>query len=345
MVLLGLSFVVGTAIVVGLSITVTSGLARLDSASRHVAAGDYGFRVPVDGEDDEFTRVGRTFNDMAAALAVAIDETQAARARAEAASAAKSGFLTSLCHDLKTPLTAILGYADVIEADVRQAGLATPAADIGQLRRSARVLLGMVAELLDYARLEVGRMPIAFEAGDPAGLVEDVAGTLKPLLEQRGNRFVLTDLRTASATLTTDHGKLRHILINLLGNACKFTAGGQVEVVLRDTDTHLLLDVRDTGIGMDEAECGRVFAPYVQANNQIVQRFGGSGLGLAISKQFAQLLGGDITVVSTPGAGSCFTLSLPDHAPTGEERLDLPDLDEAVALFAALDAPAPPLDA
>lgn len=336
--LLACSLIVGVSIVGALSLSVSRGFARLDDASRHVAAGDYGFRLPERG-DDEFAHTARTFNDMAVALARAIGETQEARARAEAASATKSSFLTSLCHDLKTPLTAILGYADLIEADVQQAALVAPTSDVRQLRRSAHVLLGMVGELLDFARLEDGRMPVALDARDPAQLVEEVAEALQPLFEQRGNTFALEDRRRAS--VTTDHGKLRHILMNLLGNACKFTADGRICVVLSHAadDAGLHVEVSDTGIGMTEAEAARIFSPYVQANDETAHRYGGSGLGLAISRQFAQLLGGDLRVRSTPGVGTTFTLSLPDHTPSLATDLDLDDLDDAVALFAALDAP------
>jgi signal transduction histidine kinase len=338
MALLACSLLIGVTIAVALSVSLSAGFSRLDLASRHVAAGEYGFRLPVDG-DDEFARAAMTFNDMAAALAVSIADTQAARARAEEASATKSSFLTSLCHDLKTPLTAILGYADLIEADVQQARLMAPASDIRQLRRSARVLLGMVGELLDFARLEVGRMPVALDAMDPARLVEEVADTLRPLFEQRRNAFSLDDRR--KAPFTTDQAKLRHILLNLLGNACKFTSDGRVEVVLRADETALglVLEVRDTGIGMTAEEAARIFAPYVQANSEIVQRYGGSGLGLAISRQFAQLLGGGLQVRSAPGAGTTFTLTLPGHATAVDSAIDTAELDEAVALFAALDAP------
>ncbi|WP_157898895.1 sensor histidine kinase [Luteitalea pratensis] len=337
MALLGLSFVVGTTIVVTLSVTLTSGFTRLDAASRHVAAGDYSFRLPLGRARDEFARAARTFNDMAGALEAAVAETQEARRRAEDASAAKSSFLTSLCHDLKTPLTAILGYADVIEADVEHAGLAVSTGDVRQLRRSARVLLGMVGELLDYARLEAGRMPVALGAMDPAELVTEVVDTLQPMLEQRGNAFVLTD--RWHGTLTTDPGKVRHILLNLLGNACKFTSQGTIGVVIgaRPDGPGIVLEVSDTGIGMSREEAATVFAPYVQANSDIVHRFGGSGLGLSISKQFAQLLDGDITVASTEGIGTTFVLSLPDLEPAADSIAACTDLDEAVALFAALD--------
>lgn len=337
MALLGFSFVVGTTIVIALSVTLTAGFARLDAASRHVTAGDYSFRLPLGRTVDEFARAASTFNDMAGALEAAVADTEDARRRAEEASAAKSSFLTSLCHDLKTPLTAILGYADVIEADVEHAGLAASTADVQQLRRSARVLLGMVGELLDYARLEVGRMPVALAAMDPAALVTEVADTLRPLLDQRGNAFVLTN--RWNDTLTTDHGKVRHILLNLIGNAAKFTSQGTIGVVVdaRPDGPGIVIQVSDTGIGMSREEAATVFAPYVQANSDIVHRFGGSGLGLAISKQFALLLEGDITVASAEGIGTTFVLTLPDLEPAADPMAANTYLDEAAALFAALD--------
>ena len=336
MALLGCSLVLGIVIVVALSVTLTSGFSRLDAASRHVAAGDYSFRLPVTRSRDEFARAAGTFNEMADALETAIDETQEARQRAEEASATKSSFLTSLCHDLKTPLTAVLGYADVIEADVEQAGLTVSASDVRQLRRSAHVLLGMVGELLDHARLEAGRMPVALGAVAPAELVTEVADTLRPLLDQRGNTFALTD--AWQGTVTTDQAKVRHILLNLLGNACKFTSRGAIGVVISPLPDGpgVVIQVSDTGIGMSREEAETVFAPYVQANSDIVHRFGGSGLGLSISKQFAQLLDGDITVASTKGVGTTFVLTLPDLEPSEDVIAPDTDLDETVALFASL---------
>ncbi|BCS32515.1 hypothetical protein TBR22_A17300 [Luteitalea sp. TBR-22] len=341
MALLGCGLVVGSCIVITLSVTLAAGFRRLDTASRHVAAGDYAFRLPVGHGRDEFARAAATFNDMAVALERAIAETHEARRRAEEASAIKSTFLTSLAHDLKTPLTAILGYADMIESDVQQAGLATSMADLVHLRRGARVLLGMVGELLDYARLEAGRMPVALGALEPAALVDELADTLRPLLEQQGNTLVVT--ARWQGTLTTDPAKVRHILLNLLGNACKFTTRGTIGVEIdgRTDGGGVVLAVTDTGIGMSQQAAATVFAPYVQASSDILQRYGGSGLGLAISRQFAQLLGGDLTVTSDEGVGTTFVLTLPDLERAGAADPASNDFEEAVALFAALDQTPP----
>lgn len=313
--ILAVSFASGVLVVTFLSFTVTRGLSVLDEASRHMGSGDLAYRIRS-ATNDEFARVGRTFNDMAARLATALDEARDARAQAESALAVKSAFVRAMSHDLRTPLTVVLGYVDVIDDDVRAAGLSSTANDVAALRRGVLVLNGMVGELLDLARLEANRMPVTLEIVDLAELVEDVVQGVRPLVEQRGNR-VTTDV--AVPVMVTDGTKLRHILQNLIGNACKFTEAGDITVRTRhatsaDGAIGVRVTVSDTGIGMSPEELRRVFEPFQQANASVQQRFGGTGLGLAITRGYVDLLEGTVAVDSATGQGTTFTVWLPDGA-------------------------------
>lgn len=312
--------VCGGMVVAILSVTVSQGLATLENASRHMADGDYAYRIPI-AHQDEFGRAGATFNRMAGQLAAAIEEAGRARRAAEEASAVKSRFLTSMSHDLRTPLTAVLGYLDFIDRDVREAGLTATIDDVTQLRKCALTLHAMAGELLDLAKLEAGRMPVNMQTVHLSRLVEDVADALQPLLAQRGNRLAV-DCGDVTRVVT-DAAKLQHVLHNLLGNACKFTEDGEIAISLARHAgpagaPGVLLTVRDTGIGMTDEEAGRVFEPYEQANASVRARFGGTGLGLAIARGFVEVLQGTVGLRSCPGRGTTFTIWIPE----GEMSVD-----------------------
>ncbi len=330
--------VCGGMVVAMLSVTVSQGLATLENASRHMAGGDYAYRIPV-VHHDEFGRAGATFNRMAEELATAIDEARAARRAAEEASAVKSRFLTSVSHDLRTPLTAVLGYIDLIERDVRQTGLTATIDDVAQLRKCALTLHGMAGELLDLAKLEAGRVPVIMQTVPLSRLVHDVTDGLQPLLAQRGNRLMVDC--GDGVSMVTDRAKVQHVLHNLLGNACKFTEQGDIAVSLARRggaagEPGVQFVVRDTGIGMSAAEAARVFEPFEQANASVRLRFGGTGLGLAIARGYVEILGGTITLDSAPGRGTTFTVWIPEgDLVTNDETLD-EEMREAAAFLSAM---------
>lgn len=330
--------VCGGMIVTMLSVTVSQGLATLEDASRHMASGDYAYRIPI-AQQDEFGRAGATFNRMAEQLATAIEAAGRARLAAEEASAVKSRFLTSMSHDLRTPLTAVLGYIDFIERDVRQAGLSATIDDALQLRKCALTLHAMAGELLDLARLEAGRMPVTMQTVHLPQLVEDLANALRPLLAQRDNRL---DVECGDvSSVVTDAAKLRHVLQNLVGNACKFTEHGDIAISLaRETgaagDPGVRVTVRDTGIGMTDEEAARVFEPYEQANDSVPARFGGTGLGLAIARGYVEVLQGTIGVRSRPGRGTTFTIWLPEGTSAMDDEAFEAEARDAAAFMATV---------
>ena len=263
-------------------------------------------------------------------------EAEAARAEAEQANRAKSQFLATMSHELRTPLNAILGYADLIEAGV--AGAVTPAqlGYVGRMKASGRHLLGLIDDVLDFAKIEAGQLVVAREAA-PIGTVATAA--LELVRPQAAAREVTLAPACAPGrrAYRGDEDRVRQILVNLLSNAVKFTpAGGSVSMECDVVDPAseggakdaaplpplppppggwVRVRVRDTGIGIPADKLEAVFEPFVQVDrekrSQYARNQGGAGLGLAISRQFARLMDGDLTVTSTPGVGSTFALWLP----------------------------------
>jgi signal transduction histidine kinase len=256
-------------------------------------------------------------------LQVEAQSAQLARARdeADAANRAKSLFLANMSHELRTPLNAIIGYCDLALEEAQEGDSAADlTADLRKIQSSGHHLLGLINDVLDISKIEAGQMTLHAEAVALAPLLEEVMNTVQPLALKNGNRLLLqvpahTPL---PATVHTDAGKVRQVLINLLGNAAKFTHQGLIELRVQDADAHradqppgLALAVVDTGIGLSPDQLARLFMPFSQADDSTTRRFGGTGLGLAVSRQLARLLGGDITVQSALGQGSTFTLHLP----------------------------------
>jgi PAS domain S-box-containing protein len=238
-------------------------------------------------------------------------DAQAARAEAEAANRAKSDFLAVMSHELRTPLNAIGGYAQLIELGVR--GPITPEQleDLRRVQASQRHLLGLINEVLNYAKLETGVVHYDVE---PVRMRDVLAGA-EALVSPQGRAKGLT-LAVAECppevVVRADAEKLRQILVNLLSNAVKFTGpGGRVTLACEVIGERLHVTVQDTGIGIEADQIGRIFDPFVQVRSDLTRTAEGTGLGLAISRDLARGMGGDLTVESTPGVGSTFTLTLP----------------------------------
>jgi signal transduction histidine kinase len=238
--------------------------------------------------------------------------------QARAASEAKSTFLATMSHELRTPLTAIIGYEELL-AD----GLFGPISDLqgrhlARIGVSAKHLLALIDQVLTLARVEAGEEVVRLEEVAVAELVDWTATIIEPLARAKGLGFaahVPIDGGAASAHLRTDPTKVRQILVNLLGNAVKFTDQGDVTLTVHRHDGTLDFVIRDSGIGIAPADMDQVFEAFWQVEQRPTRMVGGSGLGLSVSRRLARLLGGDVTVESVPGRGSTFVVSLPIEAP------------------------------
>lgn len=242
-----------------------------------------------------------------AARELATRELERARNEAVAADEAKGRFLANMSHELRTPLNAILGYTELLRDELPEGPLTN---DVVRIAGAGRHLLTLINSLLDLSKIQAGHMTVEWREVSVEALCRDVADTLHPLVAQGGNRLEL-DVAEGVGAITSDDTKLRQILINLLGNASKFTEAGHIRLRARRVGPHLVLSVTDTGIGMNREQLAKVFKPFVQADESTTRRFGGTGLGLAVSQEYAQLLGGTLTASSRPGEGSTFTLRLP----------------------------------
>ena len=244
-----------------------------------------------------------------------------AAAAAEEASHAKSSFLANMSHELRTPLNAIIGYAELLEEEAA-GGQPALARDLGKIRRAGKHLLSLVNEVLDLSKIEAGRMRLHLETFEVAEMLGDVVSSVEPLVSQRRNRLEVV-CPSGVGVLRADLVKVRQVLLNLIGNASKFTENGWIGVTAtRDRSRSgdwLVFEVRDTGIGMTDEQVGRLFQPFMQADQSTTRKYGGTGLGLTISRRFCRLMGGSITVQTQPGRGSCFRVRLPAEVPEPDE--------------------------
>jgi signal transduction histidine kinase len=241
----------------------------------------------------------------------------AAQREAEAANRTKGEFLAVMSHELRTPLNAIGGYAELMEMGIRGPVTERQREDLGRIQRSQRHLLGLVNEVLNYAKLGAGSVRYA----EADVVVRDALAEAEALVapQARAKGLALgVDACPGDLAVRADQEKLRQVLVNLLSNAVKFTdRGGRVRVACEEAPpsggdgARVRIAVRDTGMGISADKLGAIFEPFVQVRADLTRTAEGTGLGLAISRDLARGMGGDLTVESTPGAGSTFTLTLP----------------------------------
>lgn len=233
---------------------------------------------------------------------------QRARQEAERASLSKSQFLATMSHELRTPLNAVVGYVDLMEGGSSGPLSETQLRYLGRIRSSAWHLVTIINEILSFARIEAGAQPIHMESVEIRSLLDECRETFETGARAKGLALVL---EAAPLDLWTDSGKLRQILLNLVGNAVKFTDAGTVTLTLTRTGGEALIQVRDTGPGIPPEQLDTIFEPFTQADSSTTRSKGGTGLGLSVSRRLAELLGGTLSVESAPGEGSVFTLRLP----------------------------------
>jgi signal transduction histidine kinase/CheY-like chemotaxis protein len=243
----------------------------------------------------------------------AMKELVLAKAAAEESSLAKSAFLFNMSHELRTPLNAIMGYSELLQEGADDDDAEQRAKDIAKILGAGRHLLTLINAVLDLSKIEAGRVELELETVDVAQLLQDVVSTAESLAAAQRNTLAL-ELAGDLGSMHSDPTKIRQVLLNLLGNASKFTTDGSITLEAvreRELADWIVFRVKDTGIGMSVEEQQGLFREFKQGRAAREQPERGTGLGLAISQALCQLLGGAISVESTPGAGSVFTVRLP----------------------------------
>lgn len=229
----------------------------------------------------------------------------------------KANLLAVVSHDLRTPLTAIIGYAELLEMGVPETLPAPAQQPVQRIRTAARHLLYLLNELLSFARLDAGREEIRMQTVDLRDIAADVAVVMQPLADAHGLRLQVR-VPNEPVTMSTDPDKLRQVLLNLVGNAVKYTRQGEVELAISNAPEQAVTAlVRDTGVGIASEHLTRIFEPFWQVDPTQRNHDGGTGLGLSVVQRLVAMLSGTIHVVSASGAGSTFTVTFPrDLQPT-----------------------------
>ena len=291
-------------------------LRRADEFLGAVAAGDFTATITVPNRD-EFGAQAARMNRMSHELGRLHEEQQQTatalrqlNARLEQASRAKSEFLANMSHELRTPMNAILGFTEMLRdglyGDVPE-GLKEPLDDI---QTNGRHLLGLINDVLDLSKIEAGRMDLALEEYSVQDVIDSVRMSLRSLAVERGLEFE----SRVSPRLPIAYGdarRIRQCLMNLAGNALKFTRQGRVDITVEQQGEELIYRVVDTGIGIPRDELEKVFDEFRQVDATVTREFGGTGLGLSITKRFIEMHGGRIGVESEPGRGSTFWFAVP----------------------------------
>ncbi|MBT3380806.1 MAG: response regulator [Lentisphaerae bacterium] len=330
----------GALVVRWLATRLSSPLARLTESAAQIAHGNFeaADQISVQSSDEvgvlaaEFIDMSRRLKqsyaelgDLNRNLAQKVDERTAelaemthqaeqAQASAEGANQTKSAFLASMSHELRTPLNAIIGYSEMLEEDCEDLGHDDFIPDLNKIQAAGRHLLELINEVLDLSKIEAGKIELVFETVEIAPVIHEIVATIQPLIEKNANAL---DVRVAPncGSIETDITRLRQCVFNLLSNASKFTKDGTISLhVARRgvVGVHWLdLRVQDTGIGMTPDQQAKIFEAFQQADATTTREYGGTGLGLTITRRICQMMGGEITVESTPGEGSTFTILLP----------------------------------
>ena len=295
-------------------------ISALHAATQQLAAGDLDARLDIRTRD-EFQDLGQAFNSMA-------ERVKERTRQLVEANLAKDRFLANVSHEIRTPMNSILGYADLCESEP---GLPEELrSHIEVIRTSSRHLLRVINDVLDFARMETGKLEVCVQECDPRKVVAEAARIVEPQIRSKALTFVQAVAESVPARIVTDPDRLRQILVNLLSNAAKFTTSGEIRLSAShrsDGQRELLVvEVVDTGQGIDEAMMLRLFQPFSMGDESMSRKHGGTGLGLSISRALARLMGGELSCRSSAGQGSTFTLEIEaqvvrEQAPNPGERV------------------------
>lgn len=351
----GLALVLVMTMLVAISFVVrlriTSPLAAISNGLRRIAEGDLDVIIAARARADEIGTVIKALDQFRAALVDKAhfaarqyelerqtnqalseraselerfsDELRRAKEAAEAASQAKGQFLANMSHELRTPMNAILGLAYLLQTRPPRSPADFPAMQdmLQKIRGSGRLLLGIINDILDISKIEAGRLEIEHVAFRMGSVLDNVATIMGSLVGDKNIELIISGPPAGTMYLKGDALRLEQVLINLASNAIKFTESGEVALTIDwldgPDDPRLRFAVRDTGIGIPIEKQEEVFAAFSQADGSTTRRFGGTGLGLTISRHIVSLMGGNLTVVSTPGKGSDFSFIIPLHVDDG----------------------------
>jgi len=251
------------------------------------------------------------FRDITLQKAMMAD-LEESKKNAEDANQAKSQFLASMSHELRTPLNSVIGFSNVLLKNKNGHLDKKELSQLERIQRNGKHLLSLINDVLDLSKIEAGKMELELHSFDVKEFIDDVVSGSQPLIAK--NKNVLEVVITPDlGEIYADETRLKQCLLNLLSNASKFTENGKIvlTVSFMKNNDWIQFEVRDTGIGMDQKTIDGLFQPFTQADTSTARKYGGTGLGLTISHHFCNMMGGDISVASTPGEGSVFTIAIP----------------------------------
>lgn len=329
--------------------TILRPLDRLTASARAISAGDYSVRAKASNED-EMGELTRTFNSMldtierhtseleervsarTRELESEVKEREKAEQTARQASQAKSEFLANMSHEIRTPMNAILGFSEILAnkiQDPRQKEY------ISAVHSSGKSLLSLINDVLDLSKVEAGKLHLQYGAVSPATILKELEMVFSQKVEEKGLTYSTEVEEGFPKTVLLDETRLRQVLLNLIGNAIKFTEHGFVQVRARvddqapqETGLCLIFEVHDSGIGIPSDQLENIFGAFEQQIGQSHAKYGGTGLGLTISKRLVELMGGQISVESTPGQGSIFRVALQEVEETAMGELPAKEFTE-----------------